>query len=397
MQSDLPTLRLRAMPLVRIKRGHPWIYSNELEPPPAGLAPGDPVDVETSAGEFVGRGYFNRQSQIQVRLLTQRREPIDADFFTRRIKEALTLRERLFPGRSSYRLVYSEGDRLPGLIADRYGDVLVLQLLTAGMERLRDPVLAALIELVRPGYVLARNDAPVRRLEGLPQERVELFGKRPEGVVIDSHGLRFELDIWSGQKTGFFLDQAENYAALREYAPGARVLDACCYTGAWGLHAARFGAKQVLGLDSSAPAVAQANKNATANGLADRCRFETADLFTALRELGGRAEQFDLVILDPPAFAKSKEKLAEALRGYREINRQALRLLVPGGVLVSCSCSYQVGREAFLEMLQIAARDARRAVRLLEFRGQSRDHPVLVAAPEGGYLKCAVLEVCAAE
>lgn len=397
MLSELPKLRLRAMPMVRIKRGHPWIYSNELEPLPAGLSPGDLVDVESSAAEYVGRGYFNRQSQIQVRLLTHRPEPIDTDFFTRRIKQALDLRQRLFSQRSSYRLVYSEGDRLPGLIVDRYGDVLVLQLLTAGMERLREPVLAALLGLVRPRYVLARNDAPVRRLEGLPQERVDLFGERPESVSIESNGLQFELDIWSGQKTGFFLDQAENYATLQDYAAGGRVLDAFCYTGAWGLHAVRCGAKEVLGIDSSAAAIAQANKNAAANGLTDRCRFEEADVFVALRDLAGRGERFDLVILDPPAFAKSKEKLAEAVRGYREINRQALRLLAPGGVLISCSCSYQLGREAFLEMLQIAARDAHRTVRLLEFRGQSRDHPVLVAAPEGGYLKCAVLEVCAAE
>ncbi len=387
----LPQVRLSRPPTPRLRRGHPWIFSNELAAAPRAIAPGSLVDVLTPAGEFFGRGYYNLQSQIRVRLLSHRSDPIDTAWFASRIGAALALRQRLFPGAEAYRLIFGEGDRLPGLVVDRYGDVLVAQFLTAGMQALCEPIREALVAACQPRYIIARNDAPMRQLEGLPLEVTDLYGERPERVTIGKNGLRFDLDVQAGQKTGFFLDQSENYTALAPLSSGARVLDGFCYTGAWGLHAAHYGAREVLGLDSSAPAVERARENARLNGMEAVCRFEQADLFDALRKHADRGERFDLVIIDPPAFAKSKEKIREALRGYREINRQAFRLLAPGGFLVSCSCSYQVGRELFLEALAEAAKDSRRDAALLEWRGQSRDHPVLLAAPESAYLKCAVM------
>lgn len=392
-REPLAILKLKRAALVRVKRGHPWIFSNELESTPMRIEPGSLVSVVTHQGDWIGRGYFNLNSQIRVRLLTRDLHPIDQSFFSARIAAADRLRQRLDPGSTVYRAVFSEGDGLPGLIVDRYHDVLVAQSLTAGIDQLLEPIGAALTAQFNPRAIVLRADSPVRRLEGIPLESRVLSGQLPGEIVIEKNGLRFEIDVMKGQKTGYFLDQSENHRAIMSLAEGARVLDAFCYHGAFGLHGARAGARSVLGIDESEAALALARRNAARNGYSEICRFESADLFSRLREMADGGERFDLVILDPPALTKSKEKLKQAVAGYLELNRQALRLVSPGGFLVSCSCSYQLSREDFWAMLERASRESRRTVRLIEFRGQARDHPIRFPVREGAYLKCAVLQV----
>lgn len=390
MERKLP-IAIRPEAVRRIKTGHPWIFSNELVKVPRNVAPGELVDIHKRNGEWIGRGYFNPRSLIAVRLLTREPVPIDEAFFEKRIAEAQGHREREFPEEPACRLLFGEADGLPGLIVDRYGPVLAAQFLTAGMDRLTDVILKVLIRRFKPSAVIARNDSSSRALEGLPKEKRWLYGEGPGQVVIKKNGLLFEVDVWGGQKTGFFLDQSENYRRLDHRVAGARVLDAFCYTGAWGLHAARYGAGYVLGMDASAAAIRLAEANAGRNGLQSVCSYIREDVFDGLRRLEASKERFDTVILDPPAFAKSRAKIKEALRGYKEINRLAMRILSPGGTLVTCSCSYHVDRDAFSRVLVEAASDARRSFRVLEWGAQSRDHPVALGIPETEYLKCVVL------
>jgi 23S rRNA (cytosine1962-C5)-methyltransferase len=323
--------------------------------------------------------------------LSQRREAIDSAFFHRRIEAALRRRERLFPSLQSYRLVYSEGDLLPGLIIDRYADHLVLQTLTLGMELRTEAICEALDNLVQPQAIIARNDVGIRTLEGLPLEKKLLRGSRQTLVEIWEDDLRFHVDPWDGQKTGFYLDQRENRSTLRPLLGGARVLDAFCYSGAWALHAARAGAKEVLGIDESTKAIQWASEQARDNGLEQVCQFAAANVFDYLKETDTRHERFDCIILDPPAFVKSRSKLREGLQGYWEINRRAMRMVRPGGYLIACSCSYHVDVPTFHAMLSRAARAARRSAILLEMRSQGKDHPALLPLAESTYLKCAVL------
>ena len=378
----------------RLRGGHPWVFSNEIGRVEGTPEPGDAVEVLSHRGEFLGTAYFNPHSLITARLLSRKRESIDTpEFFHRRLAAALDYRRRLYGERETLRLVHGEGDGLPGLVVDRYGDVLSLQLLTLGMEQRREAVLAALRDLLAPRALVARNDAAVRRLEGLPQQVELLAGEPPAELVVEENGLRFRVDVLGGQKTGHFLDQKENHLALRGRVEGGRVLDLFCYSGSWAVHAAHFGAREVTGIDISAGALDLAAENARLNGLAERCRFQRADVFELLREMAQAGERFETIILDPPAFVKSRKKLPEAIKGYLTINRRAMELVAPGGHLFTCSCSHHLDREIFLDTLRKAAVQAGRPARLVEMRGQAYDHPVLLSCPETAYLKCAILQV----
>jgi 23S rRNA (cytosine1962-C5)-methyltransferase len=330
---------------------------------------------------------------IVARVLAREPVTIDQAFFLNRIREADALRQRLIPGRSVYRVIHSEGDRLPGLIVDRYDEAIVIQILTAGMERRQKMILDALDELFHPRLVIARNDSTMREHEGLARERLVLRGDSPTDITVLINGLKVSVDLWAGQKTGLFLDQMDNYHLAERIAAGARVLDCFCYLGIWGLHAAQAGASRVLGIDRSEAAIQQAQRIAKANGYEDRCNFQTGNVFDELRERDRRRELYDVIILDPPAFVKSRARLAEAIRGYKEINLRAMRLLRPGGFLITCSCSHYLQAEQFRALLLDAACDARRSPRLLAQQGQGPDHPIVLGMPETEYLKCFLLEL----
>lgn len=377
----------------RILDGHLWIYQGNIGRLQGDPAPGDLVDVHSAHGEWLGRGYYNPASQITIRLLTREERPVDRTFFAERIERARAWRQRFLPGATSYRLVYSEGDFLPGLIVDQYEDVLVAQFLTAGMEARRDEILAALVDVAGPQAIYERSDVASRKYEGLQPKAGLLWGALPpQPMTIVENGLRFAIDVTGGQKTGYFLDQKENRARLAPLVGGARVLDVFCHVGAFAVHALHYGAREVIGIDSSEEAIAVARRNAAINGYGDRARFEVANAFDALRELERGGERFDCVILDPPAFAKGRAHVDAARRGYKEVNLRGLKLLEPGGFLVTCSCSHHMSPGDFFDVVLEAAADARRHLRIVEIRGQAQDHPVLAGVPETAYLKCLILQ-----
>jgi 23S rRNA (cytosine1962-C5)-methyltransferase len=374
----------------RVQRGHPWVFSNEVQDLPADAIPGEPVEVRDFTGNFLGRGYMNPRSLIVVRILTRKQEDMDTAFFTGRIGRARDLRKDLGFG-ESFRAVFSEGDGLPGLIVDKYADTLVVQSLTAGIDGMLDLVLAALRDVYCPKTIVLRNDTSSRELEGLGQETRVVLGETSGMVEFEESGIRYRANAIEGQKTGFFFDQRENRLVLKDLVRGRRTLDCFCYVGAWALSAARYGATEVIGIDSSEKAVTLARSNAELNNLS--AKFVVGDVFEKLRELERQKERFGCIVLDPPAFVKSRAKVREALKGYKEINLRGMRLLEPGGFLVTCSCSHHIDQELFREMLIDAAWSAGRQARLLEMRSQSRDHPMLLAAKESQYLKCAILSV----
>lgn len=377
----------------RLLAGHPWVYAGEVEEIRGQPTPGEVVAITTWAGHALGWGYINPHSQILVRRLTEREEPVDEEFFRRRIAAALAYREEILPGITSCRLVFGEGDFLPGLVVDRFEDVLVVQFLTLGMEIRRPMILRILTDLVQPRGIWERSDAHTRLLEGLEPRNGLVAGEVPSSLVIRENDLAFQVDLARGQKTGYFFDQKLNRRALAPLVKGRRVLDAFTYTGSFAIHAAFYGAREVIGWDISPEAVAWAKQNAVLNHLEERCHFFQANAFDALRQAERAGERFDVVILDPPAFVKSRESLEGALRGYKEINLRAMRLLTDGGFLVTASCSFHVSRELFLQVLAAAAEDSRCHLRLLELRGQSPDHPVLLGVPETSYLKFAIFQV----
>jgi 23S rRNA (cytosine1962-C5)-methyltransferase len=382
----LNTVRVNAKAAARVAAGHPWIFSSDItDPGPA--APGDAVGVLDPRGRVLGVAHYSSTSQIALRLLTRGREPADRTLFLRRLRAALDHRERVVRDTNACRLVFSEGDLLPGLIVDRYGPYLVMQTLTQGMDRARDLIAACLKELLEPAGILARNDAAVRKLEGLPLETVTLAGEIPERVPIQMNGLKLIADLLRGQKTGVYLDQRENYLAAARHARG-HVLDCFSSTGGFALHLARM-VDSVEAVESSGPAVALAEENARANGIGN-VTFRKADVFDFL---AGADRRYSMVVLDPPAFAKSRRMLDDAARGYKEINFRALRLLDAGGVLVTCSCSHHVSEAMLLEIVAQAALDAGKTLRVLERRTQAADHPILLTVPETMYLKCLILEV----
>lgn len=377
----------------RIKAGHPWVFSNEIATLDGPREPGAAAELFDAAGGFIGRGHYTPHSLIAFRLLTRTREELDSvEFHERRIAAALAHRRAVYPGLETFRAVYGESDFLPGLVVDKYGDYLSLQILSAGMERRRELILEALRTVFAPRGIIARNDVSVRSLEKLEQTVELLQGEIPELVEMEENGLRFLADLRQGQKTGGFLDQKENHLLLRPICTGKKVLDCFCYSGSWAVHAGSFGAEAVLGLDISARAVALAARNAKLNGLSGTVRFEECDAFDRLRSLKHEGERFGVVVMDPPAFVKNRKNIAEATKGYLTVNRRALELLEPGGYLVTCSCSFHMGREPFREMLIQAARLARREVRLVASCSQAADHPVLLSFPESEYLKCLVLQ-----
>jgi 23S rRNA (cytosine1962-C5)-methyltransferase len=373
--------------------GHPWIFASDVIDR-AGAAPGEPVRVVVDSrndarGRFLGVAHYSSTSQITLRLLSGKPEPIDISFFERRLKAAILHREQLVENSDACRLVFSEGDQLPGLIVDRYGPYLVLQTLDQGMDAARDLIVQCLLQLIPPAGIVARNDAAIRKLEGLALETLALHGEIPERVAIRMNGLKLEADLLHGQKTGVYLDQRENYAAAAGYAHG-RVLDCFTSTGGFALHAAARAAS-VEALDSSAPALATAEANARNNSITN-VQFRRADIFEFL---AGIDRRYSMVVLDPPAFAKSRKDLDDAARGYKEINLRALRLLEPGGILVTCSCSHHMSEAALFQIVAEAALDAGKTLRVLERRTQARDHPILLTVPETHYLKCLILQVTA--
>jgi 23S rRNA (cytosine1962-C5)-methyltransferase len=345
------------------------------------------VSVADARGRPLGFAFHSSRSEIRLRMVS-RADALPDDFLRERLAAAIAWRRTVAPDAAACRLVHGEGDGLPSLVVDRYGDFLAIQTLAQATERLKPEIVAALVELVRPRGVLERNDPKVRRLEGLDQQVSLLYGEVPETVEVEQAGVRFEVDLWKGQKTGLFLDQRENHLTARGYAHG-RVLDAFCYTGGFALHVARA-ATEVLAVDVSEDALARVQRNAALNGLSN-VTVQTANVFDLLRELSDRGERFDTVILDPPAFAKSRDAVEKARRGYKEINLRALSLLRAGGCLVTCSCSYHIRESDLEEILADAAVDAGATVTIVEKRRQGRDHPVVLGVPETYYLKCFVL------
>ncbi|SNB46313.1 class I SAM-dependent rRNA methyltransferase [Geobacter sp. DSM 9736] len=378
----------------RLRGGHPWVFSNEIAEIAGDKVPGAAAEVYDAGGGYVGTGHYNPRSLIAVRLLTRERgEDVDsAVFYAERFRRAQAYRQLIYPDLTSCRLVHGEGDHLSGLVVDRYGEILSVQFLSAGMEARRELVVEALQEVFSPRGIIARNDVAVRALEGL-DERVEILaGDVPETVVMDEHGLQLLVDLRGGQKTGHFLDQKENHLLLEGISRGGDVLDCFSYSGSWGIHAAAFGARSVTCVDISPRAVALAERNAAMNGLGGTVAVEALDAFDRLRSLKHEGRRFDVVVLDPPAFVKSKKALREAQKGYLTINRRAMELLRPGGYLITCSCSYHMEREMFRDLLTAAAQQAGREFRLIGIRGQAPDHPVLLAVPETDYLKCFMLQ-----
>lgn len=377
----------------RIANGHPWIFSNEINTREGDAAPGDIVEVLSSNGSFVGKGYYNPASQIEVRLLTRNRtEDINADFFFRKIEAAWKYRQQL-GYTENCRLIFGEADGLPALIIDKFGDYFSLQTLALGIDIWKPAIVEALQKIFQPAGIMERNDVPVRSLEGLPQQKGPLTAPFDPNIIISENGLRFHVNLETGQKTGYFLDQQDNRRAIQNIVRGADVLGAFTYTGTFEIHAAHYGAKSVLGLDISEDAVRQANRNAELNGLADVVKFEAANAFDVLKSWGKEGRQYDVVMLDPPAFTKSRETIQKAITGYKEINLRGMKLVNPGGFLVTSSCTHLVDPEMFLNTIRMAAKDARRTLRQVCWQTQSADHPIVWGIPATQYLKFLIVQV----
>jgi 23S rRNA (cytosine1962-C5)-methyltransferase len=370
----------------RIRRGHPWVYRGDVIEVDA--EPGDTVTVLGPRKRRLGQALYSERSQIALRMLTRLDAEAGPDLWRARIQGALRFRDSLGIDATALRLVHGEADLLPSLIVDRYGEWLVLQALSQGVDRLLPTIVETLVDIARPLGILARNDPRVRQLEGLEQKVEVLHGSVPETIEITEAGIRYTVDPWHGQKTGLFLDQRENRVAAAGYARG-RALDAFSYNGGFALSMASR-CETVAAVDISADAVARISRNAQANGLSNVTARE-GNVFDELRHFERSGERFDTIVLDPPAFAKNKASVPNAVAGYKDINLRALRILQPGGTLVTCSCSYNVDETLFFDILREAAADAHAAVSVLEKRMQGRDHPVLLGAPETYYLKCAIL------
>ena len=370
--------------------GHPWIFRSDIARVTGKHKPGDIVDVVADNGQFLARAMYNPISQISLRILTWKDEPVDENFIRGRVRRALDYRRR-FADLGSCRLIFAESDGLPAFIADSFSDTIVIQSLALGIEQFKETIVDALCEELHPAGVWERSDVPVREKEGLTQQAALLRGTVPDRVEFSENGLRFLVDVKQGQKTGYFLDQKENRAAIAPFVPGGRVLDCFTHTGSFALHAAKYGAADITGVDVSQSACAMAAENAALNGMS--ITWREANVFDLLRSEQEAGAVYDTVILDPPAFTKTREASAGALRGYKEINLRAMKLLRDGGFLISCSCSHHILPEAFSAMLTGAARDVHCHLRLIEERSQGRDHPTLPASPETKYLKCFIMQV----
>ncbi len=376
----------------RVEYGHPWIFRSDIGEIKGSFTPGDVIDVYSSKNKFLCRGYINLKSQIAIRILTYEDEPIDYCFFSKRIKTAWEYRKKV-ADINSCRVVFAESDFLPALIVDKFSDYLVLQTLALGIDLYKRQITEILEDIIKPAGIYERNDVPVRELEGLEQTKGFLTDEFNTKVEMVENGIRFIVDIENGQKTGFFLDQKENRAAIKPFVNDGKVLDCFCHTGSFSLHAAKYGAKSVLGIDISGHAVECSLHNSHLNGFDNICRFETANTFDKLREFYDSGETFDVVILDPPAFTKSRHTVESAVRGYKEINLRAMKIINKGGFLITCSCSHHIDPDLFMDIMYDASIDAKRRLRQIEFRTQAKDHPVLLASEETQYLKCAILQV----
>jgi len=377
----------------RIADGHPWIFNNEVEKIEGEVDGGETVDVFTHDNKFVGRGYINPKSQILVRLLTrQKGEKINEAFFLTRIEECWKYRKTL-GYTENCRLVFGEADSMPQLIIDKFNDHFVLQTLALGIDKWKPAIVDAIKKVFTPKGIYERNDVPVRELEGLSQQKGFLSEPFKTDIIIRENGLNFHVDLENGQKTGYFLDQQDNRRSIRNIVRGADVLGAFTYTGTFEIHAAHFGAKSVLGLDISENAVQQATRNAELNGLEKICHFETANAFDKLKQWSNEKRQYDVVMLDPPAFTKSREMIQKAIAGYKEINLRGMKLIKPGGFLVTSSCTSLVKADLFLQIIEMAAKDARRKLRQVVFQSQSADHPVIWGMENTQYLKFLIVQV----
>lgn len=398
----LPLVILKPREADRIVAGHPWIYAGAIMHVAPGVADGDLVEVNDHRKHWLGIGLYNAQSKITVRVITHEHVTVDQAFFEARIRAALAIRQRHLPGATSFRVVSAEGDFLSGLIVDKYDDVLVVQTSALGMDVRKPLILGALKAIFNPRAIVERNEMASRKFEGLPEANGLLEGTLDGPVTVTLNGLKFETDLRAGHKTGLYLDQQANYqrtADLIALTPGANVLDCFTFLGGFALHAARAGAAHVHGLDQSADAIAAATRNAAANGLADQCTFEAANVFDWLKAattVGPHEKlipKFDAIVLDPPSFTRNRASVPDALRGYKEIHLRALKLIKPGGVLATFCCSHHVDAHTFQDVILSAAFDTRRVLRRVETFSQSPDHPFIPCIPETEYLKGFAFEV----
>ena len=395
----LPTVLLRPGEADRIVAGHPWIYHGEISRVTAPPADGDLVQVKDHRQRFLGVGFFNSKSKINVRVLSPERIEVNEAFFEERIRAALAVRQKYLPAATSFRVVNAESDFLSGLIVDKYEDVLVVQISSLGMDRQKAQIIGALQKILSPRAILERGDMASRKFEGLAEANDVLAGKLDGPVSVTLNGLRFETDLMAGHKTGLYLDQQVNYQAVAQFARGAQVLDCFSFLGGFGLHAARAGAARVHLLDQSAEAIAASQRNAQANGLADKCSFDAVNVFdwlksqTAVKPHEKVIPRFDLIILDPPSFTRNRASVPDALRGYKEIHIRALKLLKAGGTLATFCCSHHVDAVTFQDVILSAAYDTRRILRRVATYSQSPDHPIIPMIPETEYLKGFAFEV----
>jgi len=377
----------------RVANGHPWIFANEVNDAPDNVEPGSIVEVYTHDKKFVGKGYINPKSQILVRLLTRKKDDVvNEEFFYKRLLEAWQYRQQLGYVENC-RLIFGEADYLPQLIIDKFNDYFVIQTLALGIDVWKPAIVAALEKIFKPKGIYERNDVPVRELEGLPQQKGFLSAPFDTKITIKENGLQFYVDVENGQKTGYFLDQQDNRRAIQHIVKGADVLGAFTYTGTFEIHAAHYGARSVLGLDISDNAVVQANRNAALNGYDKICRFESMNAFDVLKAWAKEGKQYDVVMLDPPSFTKTRDNIQKAITGYKEINLRGMKLVKPGGFLVTSSCTNLVQPDLFLQIIQLAAKDARRKLRQVTFQTQSADHPVIHEWENTHYLKFLIVQV----
>ena len=380
----------------RVETGHPWIFGNEVNTGKAldaAAKAGEIVNVFTHDKKFVGRGYINPQSQIMVRLLTRDRdEVIDDQFFVNRLQQAWAYRQKL-GYTENCRLIFGEADDIPQLIIDKFNDYFVIQTLALGLDVWKQAIVKAIEKIFSPKGIYERNDVPVRELEGMEQHKGFLSAEFDTNIIINENGVQFHVDIANGQKTGFFLDQQDNRRAIKHIVKDADVLGAFCYTGSFEITAAHYGAKSVLGLDISQNAIDMCNKNAALNGLDNICKFECVNAFDVLKEWSKEGKQWDVVMLDPPSFTKSRATINKAVAGYKEINLRGMKLVKPGGFLVTSSCTNLVQPELFLDIIQMAATDAKRKIRQVVFNSQSADHPIIRGQENTHYLKFLIVQV----
>jgi len=377
----------------RVLNGHPWVFANEVNLVKGEAAGGDIVDVHMHDDKFLGRGYYNPKSQILVRILTRNKaEEINEAFFLRKLSEAWKQRQQL-GYTENCRLIFGEADGLSQLIIDKFNDYFVIQTLALGIDRWKDAIVIAIREIFQPKGIYERNDVPIRELEGMEQKKGFLSEPFDTNIIINENGLKFYVDIANGQKTGYFLDQQDNRRAIQHIVKDADVLGAFTYTGTFEIHAAHYGAKSVHGLDISESAVAMCNKNAELNGVADKCTFECVNAFDVLKNRVKEGRQYDVVMLDPPSFTKSRANIQKAIAGYKEINLRGMKLVKPGGFLVTSSCTNLVQPDIFLQTIQMAANDAKRQLRQVTFQTQSSDHPIIWGWENTHYLKFLIVQV----